>query len=570
MLKRCLLWVVRGALLLVLLAVATPFLLPLDPYLPALERQLSRLSGRYLTIDHLSLEMLPTPRLRAEGISVWSRQADNGELFIRQMDIHPDLGQLLFARRLSIRSLDLLGVAANKTFLRSLAVPDRGSQGRPQAPTVEIITARALTIRLDKQRVLGPYRLSLLPDPAVGIQRLEVAREDGALSLELSAEKGGFGVRIRGRDWTLPVDPALHVSRIAAHGHLDRDGLKLARMTLHAYGGQVTGPVEIDWRKGWRAQARLHADALRMAPIIERFGGSGFQGDFHGDLQVSLEAPRFSQLFHAPRIRGPFHIDNGIIAPLASHRPPLRFRTFRARGELSRGRLETWESRLQAYAGTIGGHCRLSWRPQWRFEAQLTAAQLDSEDLLAAFLDDRVVAGAFSGRAKVDLRGERFAALFTQPDLQGMIELRDGVFYRADLEKASTRLNGNSGGQTRFRKLSAEVSMHAGHIGVTDLEILSQALRAQGGFQISPDERLRGHIDVGLSHTGPLASIPLTVGGTLADPSLRPSGAALVGGMVGSGLLGPGIGTAVGIKVGDTMDKLNRFLHRLGRGGEEE
>jgi len=52
-----------------------------------------------------------------------------------------------------------------------------------------------------------------------------------------------------------------------------------------------------------------------------------------------------------------------------------------------------------------------------------------------------------------------------------------------------------------------------------------------------------------------LISIPLKVSGTSSEPQLRPTNTALLGGMVGTTILGPGIGTALGIKVGESMGK---------------
>ncbi|MFQ5487155.1 MAG: AsmA-like C-terminal region-containing protein [Gammaproteobacteria bacterium] len=570
--KSLLRWASRGILLLMLAAVAAPFLIPLDPYLPALERHLSRLSGRYFTIDHLRLEMLPSPLLRADGISVWSAHADNGELFIQRMDIHPDLGQLLFEGRFAIRTLDLQGVAANQTFIRSLTKARRSDDTAEPPPllAIETVTARAVTVRLDNRQMLGPYQLRLLPTADLGIRELEAARGDGSLRMKLTAENKGYELQVQAEHWTLPFHPALRFDKIAAHGKLTAQGLRLAKLDIQAYRGNLTGPLSISWRQGWQIQGHLQAAGLHMAPIIRLFQGSGFQGVFHGDLKVALRGPRFADLLQAPVVKGPFRISEGIIASQDEDRPLLVFDEFRARGELRRQGLETWDSRLLAYGGTVSGHTRLLWTPQWRFSAELEAAQLDSETLLAGFLDDKVIAGTFSAQARVQLRGKRFSELFVRPAISGDFKLRDGVLFRADLEKASTSLNGNSQGQTRFQKMKAAVRMAEGRIMVEDLKIVSNVLQAGGGFNIDASDRLKGGIDVGLHHTGLIASIPLTVSGNVSEPRLRPSGAALVGGMVGSGLLGPGIGTAVGIKAGDTMEKLNKFVRKLGGDRNQE
>jgi len=62
-------------------------------------------------------------------------------------------------------------------------------------------------------------------------------------------------------------------------------------------------------------------------------------------------------------------------------------------------------------------------------------------------------------------------------------------------------------------------------------------------------------LDTGVRGTGAVASIPLTVAGTLDSPLVYPSTAALLGGAAGTVLL-PGVGTAAGVKVGGMVEKL--------------
>jgi hypothetical protein len=51
-----------------------------------------------------------------------------------------------------------------------------------------------------------------------------------------------------------------------------------------------------------------------------------------------------------------------------------------------------------------------------------------------------------------------------------------------------------------------------------------------------------------------LAAIPLIVGGTLDSPLLLPNARALAAAAAGTAILGPGIGTAAGAKVGELVE----------------
>lgn len=68
--------------------------------------------------------------------------------------------------------------------------------------------------------------------------------------------------------------------------------------------------------------------------------------------------------------------------------------------------------------------------------------------------------------------------------------------------------------------------------------------------------QLNGVLDVDVKGTVGLVSMPLVVAGTLEHPQVHVSRAALAGAAVGTAMLGPGLGTALGVKLGGFMNKL--------------
>jgi hypothetical protein len=53
-----------------------------------------------------------------------------------------------------------------------------------------------------------------------------------------------------------------------------------------------------------------------------------------------------------------------------------------------------------------------------------------------------------------------------------------------------------------------------------------------------------------------MAAIPLNVSGTVDHPVLLPTKAALAGAVAGTAILGPGVGTGLGVKAAGAVDKL--------------
>jgi len=361
-----------STLLLVLMLVAAPFLVPMDAYKPELEERLSRLMHQQVMIGSLKLQMLPTVELKADGISIWSKDTGSGEIFVKTMHLTPDLPLLLFERTLSIRHIKLEGLATNQRFIKSTIskITRHNTEDRPFT-ILDRISAKRVTIRLDDGRMLGPYRFNVSLTPDYSVSEMRVGRMDKALDMIMSSEASGYRVIINAVNWTLPLSPALHFDQFQANGILAGNRLQFSQIEGQLYNGSLKGSADISWGQSWRVTAKLKTAAVQMAPIISLFKGGGFQGSFSGDLNILLAANRADQLLKDPLVTGNFSIADGVVLNKKEQRQLFVFDQFSAYGKLRRHYLETKGSQLSAYNGTVSGDTKISWRPRWTFAANL-------------------------------------------------------------------------------------------------------------------------------------------------------------------------------------------------------
>jgi hypothetical protein len=125
-----------------------------------------------------------------------------------------------------------------------------------------------------------------------------------------------------------------------------------------------------------------------------------------------------------------------------------------------------------------------------------------------------------------------------------------------DLLQAASRKTNVSGGTTRFDDLTGLLSVDASGYHFRRLKISSGSLNAEGKLDINPAMQLNGTLDTNVKGTIGLVSMPMVVSGTLSKPVVVPSGSAWAGAAVGTVILGPGVRTAIGIKIGGFLNKL--------------
>ena len=113
---------------------------------------------------------------------------------------------------------------------------------------------------------------------------------------------------------------------------------------------------------------------------------------------------------------------------------------------------------------------------------------------------------------------------------------------------------------TAFDVASSDIKILGSEIGLTNMDIKSSVLAADGQLKIAENASLSGELRVGGNESSGVTRVPIDISGTLSEPRLRAPKSSLVGGAVGSVILGPGLGTAVGVKLGEGFNNLQKKL----------
>lgn len=238
--------------------------------------------------------------------------------------------------------------------------------------------------------------------------------------------------------------------------------------------------------------------------------------------------------------------------------PPIRLDELKVKGTATTTGAELSDISGKLYGGTVAGKASLTWGKGMTLKGELEVKQVELKDAAALISPTTRVSGRLDAKPAFTASAAKVSLLDEALRLETPFTVHNGVLHGFDLANAAAALlkQGASGGQTRFDELAGHLATEGKRYRFTQLRIASGALAARGHITIAPSKALSGQLSTSVRGVGAAANIPLTVAGTLDSPVLYPSTTALIGAAAGTAVLGPGLGTAAGAKVGEIVEGL--------------
>lgn len=225
---------------------------------------------------------------------------------------------------------------------------------------------------------------------------------------------------------------------------------------------------------------------------------------------------------------------------------------------LSGSRLDVPKLAVGLYGGEIGGNLALSWAKNWQLNGKLKVANVSVQEPSRLVSQAVYLSGKLTGDAGFSAQAKEAGNLMDHLQANFKFNVNNGVLHGLDLVKVASLLvkQGEKGGETHFDEFSGLVNVSGSQYHLKDIKISSGLLAASGQVKVKQDKKLDGLVAVELKRSVSLVAIPLDVSGTLSDPVVLPSKSALAGAVAGTAILGPGLGTSLGIKAGGAVDKI--------------
>ena len=238
--------------------------------------------------------------------------------------------------------------------------------------------------------------------------------------------------------------------------------------------------------------------------------------------------------------------------------PPLQFDELIVKGVATMNDADLGEIRAKLYGGSIAGKLAASWGKGIQLKGDASVNQVEIRPVLQALGRPPTLSGRLTAKPVFSASAAKADQLASALRLETPFDVQNGVLHGTDIKKAATSLvtrDGGKGGETRFDKLSGHLAMDRGTRRLTQLNVVSGSLSADGAVTVSPRDDLSGKINARVGGSVASAGVPLNVTGTVANPLLYPTGGTVAGAAIGTAVAGP-LGTGVGAKVGQWTEGL--------------
>ena len=311
---------------------------------------------------------------------------------------------------------------------------------------------------------------------------------------------------------------------------------------------------------------RIRVESIRLDDALIKLGGAGF-GPFDATAKLNQagEPESLSIVTRDGKVKLEIKPDKSnyrIEALAKGWQPPLgprlMFDELAIRGVATLNDAELTDVRARLYGGSVDGSGTVSWKKGIQIKGKAAVNQVEIRRVLAALGRPASMSGRLNASPVFSAGAPTAAQLGDVLRLQTSFDVRSGVLHGVDISKAATSLIGKEGskGETRFDQLSGHLAIDRGTRRLTQIRISSGVLAADGNVTVSPRDQLSGRINANVKVAGVSTGVPLNVSGTVQSPMVFPTGGTVAGAAAGTAILGPGLGTTTGAKVGGWVEGL--------------
>ena len=418
---------------------------------------------------------------------------------------------------------------------------------------------------------IGSISISVLPVPSIKINKIRITRPIETAASQLSITEEKTATEKKGSDIDELIADKIHIPLVLdslLEGNVVVTRLKLENVVadqellrefINSLISSDTQQVETSEPSSYELHF-IDATALKL-----RFEDGKVLGPYQLSLDLDMETglnkvtlSREDGTAHFAAIRAADKFNFTLLAkdwdrPLGF---PVQLSSLQTQGIYFGSEVTLTTIDMNIFDGKLTGKGQVSWPNYWISSGEFKTTGINLEKALNN-MDEKTLSGSLDADCKFYLTSLKANNILKNPSMDCQYKIANGEFFKADLENAASlgSSKDEQSDSTPFDELSGKMNLNNKNLSIKDLNLISKTLQANGAIQVQQYKTLNGRIEVGVKKTASIASVPLKISGTVSEPEFRPTNDAIAGATIGTVLLGPGVGTAIGVKVSSGISK---------------
>jgi len=290
---------------LLVIAIGLVHVVPLNNFIGGAQRIMTQRLGVPVTIANLRYALLPFPELKLERVGIGKLQEVKIESIV--VSAWP---MTLFRDTLDF---DNVVVNALTTDQEALAMVPGWLRPQGGAQPLRVRRIQLKSVRLAvKEFNIPTFNGDITLGPGGALQRAVLS--DSKARLEVTPRDNALQVELEGRNWQLPVGPALEFEDILANAVVEQQKATVTSITAKIGRATIKGNTRAIWGSGIRVEGDFAVTNGELAQLMANFTRNFVaSGTLTANASYTLQGTTLQNLFADPRVEASFNIEKGAI-----------------------------------------------------------------------------------------------------------------------------------------------------------------------------------------------------------------------------------------------------------------
>lgn len=298
--------VIIGVAVLIAVVIGGVQLVPMNSYVPAIEKLASEHIKEPVSIGSMHVSILSGFTINLQNIKIGTTQ----DVKIDKVSLSPEFGSV-FGNVKIIRKVEVESATVAEEVLPRLpkwleaAVADKNMQiGRVVVKSIKL-ESRTATV--------PPFDADLELSPEGAIQKAVLSTTDGKLNLELVPHDNQIDIALSAaKGWVPPLGPQIEFTDLTVKAVATQNQIRVEKFDALLYGGAAKGSALIVWGGPWSLDGEVATERISLQELMAVFTHDAKStGQLESRLRYSMSSQTLATMFDSPKVDGTFDIKKG-------------------------------------------------------------------------------------------------------------------------------------------------------------------------------------------------------------------------------------------------------------------